>query len=192
MAYATYITDALVCGAKDSNTSDKSFLLFTREAGMLFASARSVREERSRQRFALQDFTHVRVSLIKGKTGWRIGSVEPLRNYYAEAVDKEARGSVAKIFRQLRRFIHGEEAAIELFDYTIKSLRVISSAVSDRLILDNLIQLQFLNLLGYVSQKDIPEKLLDMTRNLSSAELSKDQQKVLTRVLDRAVSASHL
>ena len=38
---------------------------------MVLAAARSVREEKSRQRYALQEFALVRVSLIKGKSGWR-------------------------------------------------------------------------------------------------------------------------
>ena len=45
MSYQTYITEALIVGSFDSNTADKSYLLFTKSAGMLYASARSVREE---------------------------------------------------------------------------------------------------------------------------------------------------
>ena len=56
MAYVTYTTLALVCGTFDQKTSDRSYMLFTREAGMLFASARSVREERSKQRYASTRF----------------------------------------------------------------------------------------------------------------------------------------
>ncbi|MEX2341217.1 MAG: recombination protein O N-terminal domain-containing protein, partial [Candidatus Paceibacterota bacterium] len=82
MSYKTYTTEAIVCGSRVNNTSDKSFLLFTKDAGMLWAAAKSVREERSRQRFALQDFSLIRASLIKGKSGWRIGSVESDRNYF--------------------------------------------------------------------------------------------------------------
>jgi len=85
------------------NTSDKSFLLFTRDNGMLFATAKSVREEVSKQRQALQDFSRIRVSLVKGKTGWRIGSVESLRNDFSAAYDRETRGSVVSLYRLLRR-----------------------------------------------------------------------------------------
>ena len=72
MSYQTYITDAVVVGSYASNTADKSYLLFTKRAGMLYATARSVREERSKQRYALQDFSHITVTLVKGKGGWCI------------------------------------------------------------------------------------------------------------------------
>ena len=63
MSYQTYTTEALVCGTYDRNTADRSYRLFARELGMLFADARSVRLEKSRQRMALSDFSLVRVSL---------------------------------------------------------------------------------------------------------------------------------
>ena len=97
-----------MCGSHDSNTSDKSYLLFTEETGMLFATARSVREEKSKQRYALQDFSRIRVSLVKGKSGWRIGSVEALGNPFLLATTRLQRALINFVFMQLRRYVHGE------------------------------------------------------------------------------------
>lgn len=192
MAYATYITDALVCGGKDSNTSDKSYLLFAREAGMLFASARSVREERSKQRFALQEFSYVRVTLIKGKSGWRVGSVESLINYYQQATSKEARGSVVRIFRNLRRFIHGEETSPVLFDMVTKALDTVSLEAKNRSCMDLFIELQLLQTLGYVSQKDVPASLKNADMETACIIEDAKLQKQIEKVLEHARSVSHL
>jgi recombinational DNA repair protein (RecF pathway) len=108
MSYQTYITEALVCGSFNNNTSDKSYLLFSRESGMLFAAAKSVREERSKQRCALQDFSHIRVSLVKGKSGWRIGSTEALDNAFLRSKNRTQRALVNYVIAQLRRYVHGE------------------------------------------------------------------------------------
>lgn len=75
---------------------------------MLFAAARSVREEKSKQRYALQDFSRIRVSLIKGKSGWRIGSAEALGNPFLLATTRLERALVNFVFTQLRRYVHGE------------------------------------------------------------------------------------
>ena len=75
---------------------------------MVFATARSVREERSKQRYALQDFSCIRVSLVKGKSGWRIGSVEALGNPFLRAESRALRGSISYVVTQLRRYVHGE------------------------------------------------------------------------------------
>ena len=88
MAYQTYITEALVCGSIDNHSADRSFLLFTREAGMVYAHAKSVREERSKQRYALQVCSHIRATLIRGKSDWKIAGVDPLQNFYAQTTTR--------------------------------------------------------------------------------------------------------
>lgn len=193
MSYSTYITDALVCGVKNSNTSDRSFLLFTKDAGMLFASARSVREERSKQRYALQEFAQVRVSLIKGKSGWRIGSVEALQNFYQRATDKEVRGSIVSVFRDLRRFIHGEEVSTSLHDLVTESLEFVLQPMSTerRKMIEKVIKVRLLHELGYVSKKSLPEEAFSAALS-TILEADKELEKQLDKALKNAVTASHL
>ena len=180
MSYQTYTTEALVCGSFLHNTADKVFLLFTREAGMLYATAKSVREERSKQRFALQDFSLINVSLIKGKQGWRVGSVEVEMNYFAKAEGRSARGSVVLLFKTLRRFIHDEEPLQKLFDFCLEALKVISQENQQRSFLDG------------VDKNNLPEgiekanfsDLVNYQNDLSVPKLEK--------LIEKAIANSHL
>lgn len=152
MAYATYTTKAIVCGHKDSYTSDRSYLLFTERAGMLWASARSVREEKSRQRYALQDFSLIRVSLVRGKTGWRIGSVTAEQNFYHAAKSRQLRGLVVQVIKKNRQFIRGEEPHPRLFSDTLLALEaIIDTGIETNEHLTNIYYLRLLNHLGYVA-----------------------------------------
>ena len=167
MSYQTYHTEALVCGSYLNNTADKSFLLFTKRAGMLYASARSVREERSKQRYALQDFSLITVSLIKGKTGWRIGSVDTEGNIFGDALSRQARGSVVRILKLLRRFIAGEEPHPELYDDLIYGLRYVAADMSSRRVLaEEIIEARILSILGYIS----PSRALSPVLSVSLRE----------------------
>lgn len=192
MSYQTYTTEALVCGSFLHNTADKVFLLFTREAGMLYATAKSVREERSKQRFALQDFSLIRVSLIKGKQGWRVGSVEAKINYFTKAEDRMVRGSVVLIFKTLRRFIHGEESQPVLFDFCISALDGLGEKTENRSFWDLIVELKILNELGYVDENNLPAGL--KTANFS--ELGSFQMELsvpkLEQLIEKAVANSHL
>lgn len=165
MSYVTYITEALVCGTFNRNTADRTYMLFTREAGMLYADARSVREERSRQRYALQDFSRIRVSLIKGKKGWKIGSVEAGNNYFSLATTRESRVSVVSVYRALRRFIHGEEVAPALFDFCLEALEEATKPISHRDFFDLCVQLKIMTSLGYVASGAVPKELSEMPIN---------------------------
>lgn len=191
MSYQTYTTEALVCGTWNRNTADRSYLLFTKEAGMLYADARSVREEKSRQRYGLQDFSHIRVSLVKGKNGWRIGSVEAQNNYYNEAVTKAARGSVVTIGRCLRRFYKGEEAHQLLFRYLLSAFDLLVKDIEHREILEKVVQLRILAELGYIDRKKLPSVILDDVL-LKDIVLSTDEIKKYDKLLEQAVRSSQL
>ncbi len=163
MGYVTYTTEAVVCGSRDSNTSDRSYLLFTRQAGMVWATARSVREERSRQRFALQDYAHIRVSLVKGKAGWRIGSVEAIDNAYLRAPQRAGRASVVTLVRFLRRFVQGEEPLVSVFDDVVATLPLLSvltdMSQGDELL--TIFEVRALHQLGYLASSEALQEVLN-------------------------------
>lgn len=191
-AYATYTTDALVVGTFHRHTADCSHLLFTQRAGMLYATARSVRAERSRQRYALQDFSLIRISLIRGKHGWRVGSVESRGNYYHQAIDQAARGSVVGLCRLLRRFVRGEEAAPELFAYVIQALESLSGPLSNRVFVQEVVSVQFLSVLGYVDTTAIPVELQTVAPADIAAQYSATSAAKITTLYTQAVTMSHL
>lgn len=180
MSYATYTTEALVCGAFDRNTADRTYLLYTREAGMLYADAKSVREERSKQRYALQEFSHIRVSLVKGKRAWKIGSVEVIENDYRRATSREARGSVVLMYRTLRRFIHGEEASAELFDLCVAALRYVTETIPARTFFEAYLLVAIMRQLGYVNSERVPHVL----RQIPLREVVLHESPVLKAELD--------
>ncbi len=192
MSYQTYTTEAIICGTFNRNTADRSYLLFTREAGMLYAEARSVREERSRQRMALQDFSYVRVSLIKGKSSWKIGSIEPRTNFFMDSVDKTARGSVVSLTKFLRRFYGGQEAAPILFDYLREALDMLSGDVLVRTEIEAVIQTRMLYELGYVDAKVLPPFVLGDVASLQTNVLETSTLTPLIPIIEKAVSLSQL
>ena len=191
-AYVTYTTSALVVGTFHRYTADCSHLLFTERAGMLYATARSVREERSRQRYALQDFSLVRVSLVRGKSGWRVGSVEPRYNYYHQAADRAARGSVVSLCRLLRRFVHGEEPVPELFSYLLGALSVLAESVPHRAFVEQVVAVQVLAFLGYVDTATLPDALRDVAPEQVAAQYSTVSAAQVAALYTQAVSESHL
>ena len=188
-----YTTEAIVCGSFAHSTADKSFLLFTRNAGMLYASARSVREERSKQRYALQDFSLITVSLIKGKTGWRIGSVDTLGNLFDTAVTRPARGSVVRTLKLLRRFLQGEDPHPALYDEIVAGLQYIAGAeISNRTTAEEIIEARVLYELGYMSETTPLQPLLTNPLLTVLATASGTELISLQTATARAISASQL
>lgn len=192
MAYVTYTTDALVCGTFDRNTADRSYRLFTRELGMLYADARSVRKETSKQRQALQDFSLIRVSLVKGKGGWKIGSVAETKNYYSTASNQAARGSVVKVIRLMRRFLAGEEMHVSLFDECVIALEFFSHQHTDRKCYEHIFIQRVLAQLGYIKLSDVPKAIATVPLAELASDRVCDYDKEIALSIERAQNASQL
>jgi recombinational DNA repair protein (RecF pathway) len=159
---------------------------------MLFADARSVREERSRQRYALQDFSQIRVSLVKGRKGWKIGSVEVFKNDFMDASSRAVRGSVVAIYRTLRRFIHGEEASPELFDFCREALALVSADMKARQFFEQLTQVQILRLLGYVDENTLPQPVRDLSATSDLLKIDDTYKTEISRLILQSVEHSQL
>ncbi len=194
MAYQTYTTKALVCGSWSRNGADKTFLLFTRELGVVYATARSVREERSRQRYALQECAEVRVSLVRGRSGWRIGSVIDISHPVLAARDRQRRIAIVNLFRLIRRFIPGESPIPEVYDQVVRALELLESdpAIIDPEPFVLCVQFRVLHALGYVAPNDVESRVLQWSLE-RLIELGSDTVlHQIRRSVDRATTVSHL
>ncbi len=192
MSYVTYTTEALVCGGADRGSYDRSIMLFTREAGLLFAIARGVRKEASRQRYALTDFSQIRVSLIRGKQGWIIGSVEPVRNDFALAQSRGDRASVVKLYRLVRRFVHGEEPAPALYDCLVAALAHAPTLGDNHELFDEVIMVRCLHHLGYVAQDENPKEISGDSFSFLEQSIPSSIYATLKRLITRTTDTSHL
>ncbi len=193
MSYKTYITEALVCGSVNNNTSDKSYLLFSKEAGMLWATAKSVREERSKQRCALQDFSNIRVSLIKGKSGWRIGSVEALGNPFMHADSRAKRGTINFVVSQLRRYVHGEIQLPKVYADAFALLSYEEIHSEQNILIRELFLVRLLSELGYVAPTSSWAPVIDAS-TIDDALLlyQSDMAASITKAIKEGTEASHL
>ncbi len=195
MSYQTYITDAVVVGSFPNNTADKTFLLFTERLGLVYATARSVREERSRQRYALQDFSYIFVTLVKGNGGWRIGSVDTYGNFYQQAMTRSARGSVVQLTKVLRRYVHGEIPEPALYQEFVASLQYMTSITCTDTVQIGLTlcaSVRVLSKLGYVAQGNQLLKVLEPTLATIPIDLIIDLQPLLESTYREAQAVTHL
>lgn len=192
MSYATYTTEAIVCGSSHHNTSDRQYLLFTKEAGMIFASARSVREERSKQRYALQDFSHIRVTLLKGKGGWRIGSAEAYGNPFLRAQNRAARTCINFLFAQLRRYVHGEVAVHRAYA-DMEWLMDHQEGHPQKGVLQQLFLVRLLDELGYIAATEALAPLLTPALIADAiAVYDAKMDSAIAAAIEAGAQASHL
>ena len=110
--YSKYHTEGLVLGSINIGEANKYVMLFTKEMGLLYASAQGLREVQSKLRYSLQDLSRSKIELVSGRGGWRVVSAEELVGYAAlfrEHKNMDSFGAGVRICRLLKRLLKGEE-----------------------------------------------------------------------------------
>lgn len=160
--YHLYHTDAIVLGSEPFGEGHKLISLFTRELGLRMASAQSVREERSKLRYGLQDFSYSRVSLVRGKEFWRLTGAELVHNVSFDAERPDALRMLGRIFKLLRRLLPPEERNVALFEALRDGMQFAKEAPSKPLVdgAEIVLVLRILYLLGYLARREEFEPFL--------------------------------
>lgn len=154
--YHLYHTEALVLGGEPSGEGSRRLTLFTRELGLLSAVATSVREERSKLRYGLQDFSYTMVSLVRGRAEWRVTNAALAANLAVSFRDfSEARELLARIAKLLRRLLTGEEKNEPLFRAVYEPFAYLEQNRNPACVaqIEVVLVLRILSLLGYLAPR---------------------------------------
>ncbi len=172
MSHHIYKTEGFILGNRNFGESNKIFYILTKDIGLIGASAQGVRELKSKLKFSLQDFGHVKVDTVKGRGIWRLINAENITDL---SVYKNQQKTVVimHIFSLLRRLINGEEKNEQLFNIVLHFISFINDNKLSEEELRNLeviVNLKILNNLGYGASIDLLNTFLvnDIDRDLLS------------------------
>lgn len=140
MAYTVHTTEGFILSSAPVGEANRIFHIFTREFGVIIATAQGVRLSKSKLRPHLLDYSFSSVSLVKGKEFWRITS--------AAGVSRSNNKIYIQILTIIKRLLQGEGEHETLFDYLKKEL------FKDNLD-ETTIMINILTDLGYVSPKEL-------------------------------------
>ncbi|MDO8521543.1 MAG: DNA repair protein RecO [bacterium] len=156
MSYHIYHTEALVLGTRSVGEGDRLIHCYTRDLGLISARAKSIREARSRLRYALQTFAHAEIDLVEGKNGWRLISARPITSFRSLWEDAAKRRIAAQHASLIRRLIQGEERHAELFDDILDGLSFLENIEEQKALQDTelLLVVRLVASLGYWKEQE--------------------------------------
>lgn len=185
--YAKYHTEAIVLGSTPRGEQDKTVTLYTRDFGLVRARASAIRSERSKMRYALQNYSIARISLVRGTSGWRAAGAQQLH----DALKSENVRSFARIASLVERLVTGEEKNERLYVIladTHDALRRVQSASVELLAVARV-----LYTLGYLSSESLGSALFLATAySEQELEVAEKEKKALLASVNRALSETHL
>lgn len=157
-----YETNAFVLKNIPQGEADSFVTLFTEELGLVRAVAQGIRYEKSKLRFAVQNYSFAHVSLVRGKGVWRLTNATPIKNF-ALILKDESLFVVARIFKLLERLLVGESGDEKLFSLIFSGLNYLETVEEKKekgfldveiLDIEAVFVLRILNRLGYVGKDE--------------------------------------
>ena len=189
MSHKIHHTEGFVIAGSNYGEANRYLSIFTRDFGLVRASAQSLRKATSKLRFSLQDFSYSKVDLVRGKEIWRVTNAKKLSGYEKFNKNLESIKMLANIFRLIKRLCHGEEENPELFVYLQEIYSFLEREELDAEDIKNfecVSVLKILHCLGYIGESS--DLSIFVSNNLSHSMLG--QAKLARRTLIGEINKS--
>ena len=180
-----YHTEGIILGSRNSGEAGKYYYIFTRDVGMITASAQGVRKMSSKLRFVLQDYAYVKIDLVKGRDLWRVTSASKTNLLENISKNTATLRVFSNISRLLKRLLAGEDPNQNLFADVLNGLFVLEkSGTKDELHnIEAVMVLRILNNLGYIGEeKDLGVLMESPFADTLIFEASKNRAKMLSEI----------
>jgi DNA repair protein RecO (recombination protein O) len=107
MSHSIYTTEGFILKSVNFGEANKYFYIFTKDFGLIKATAQGVRLLKSKLRYSLEDFSFGTISLVRGRELWRITSAE--KKFALNSKETEKFLLVSRVSSLLLRLLQGEE-----------------------------------------------------------------------------------
>lgn len=186
-------TEGFILDSRGFGEANKYFFIFTKDFGLLCAAAQGIRKVNSKLKFSLQDFSHVRIDLVRGKSIWRITNAEKISAPFP--FGSPALPTIVSIFSLIKRMCHGEEKNKELYAVLCELASVVEA---NNLSEDDLKNLEcatvskVLQSLGYLPSGSSASFLCASPLSLQSIEDARKSRREIVAVINEALKSTHL
>lgn len=192
MSHHIYQTRGFILRSIDTGEADRTVFIFTESMGLLLVNARATRKVSSKLRYSLQNYSLVRVALVRGRSVWRLTDAEELVSF---PTTHGAGKMLAGVFFLVSRFVHGEGENKILF-WSLEDLILFlqKEELSDEEILltETLTVCRVLSALGYVGESGTLSSFLNAPLEKSLLRNFAPYRQEALREINRALRESQM
>lgn len=197
MSHHIYQTKAYVIEGVDSGEANKRLLLLTEDLGLIVVAAQGVRLGVSKLKASIQDFSYVRVSVVRGKEVWRLTNAEKLISLYDKRLPISVKRVLIEALMFVKRLTPTDVHLKEVFDvmsslssYCFESKNEAVLYTEEALMY---FKVHILSLLGYGLVDDVAKKICAVdVINTEILSHIKEHTDLLRKSVDKALLESHL
>lgn len=187
-------TEGFIIDSRPYGDAGKLLYIFTRDFGLIVATAQGIRLEKSKLRYFIQDYSFGIYSFVKGKEYWRLTNAGEIN----QIVDRGNSGLPlilkAKIAVLLKKMLQGEEAHPELFDVIFTAETSLQKHLFGNLAsIEQLIVLRIMYHLGYIGKIGELGHILETNDITGDILMIVEENSVfINKEINKAIKESHL
>lgn len=187
-------TEGIILRSRNSGESGKQYYIFTRDLGMITATASGVRTMASKLRFILQDFSYIKIDLVQGRNIFRVTSASKTNRLESITRHPGKMKVFANIARLLRRLLAGVEPNMELFTDIVAGLSILEKIgiAGDLQNAEAVMVLRILHNLGYIGENETVKILTRSPFEDSILFEALESKKHILRQINKALKETHL
>lgn len=194
--YTIHQNPGFILDVMDTGEQNRFFWIFTKDFGLINASAQSVRSIKSKLNPYLQQYSFSTIEFVRGKDVWRITNALSFNDdlFVFSQLPKKGQESIARIALLLRRLYVGEETHEDLFSEIYEACTKIAKTFDSDTIeaIEILVTIKILYRLGY--WEDLKESYNLHTSAFTRETLDRTNQKKyeLLERIKQSLRESHL
>lgn len=185
--------EGIIISRRSSGEGSVRVTFYTDALGLVYALARSAREERSKLRPHLQVGTSGTFTFIKGREVWRVTGAVSAENVFFSLKSSFSKEATARVLKIVRQFVRGEGSDPYLFSTLINFLHAMpqieSESVQDA---ECVAVLRVLSALGYVREDTMTSVFLDTRYDENVLTRARRVRAELVHSINEGISASGL
>lgn len=189
-----YHTEGIILSSRNYGEAGKYYAVFTRDLGMIYASAQGVRKMSSKLRFVLQDFAYLKIDFVQGKDFWRLTNASKTNKLEQITKNPKTFKVFANIARLLKRLLAGVEPNEVLFSDLLQGLLAIENATTDQDLrnLEAVIVLRIIHNLGYIGDSlSLQDFIKSPFEDDMMLKVAQSRTKILSEI-NKALKETHL
>lgn len=161
--------------------------VFTRELGLVVASARSARLAGSKLRYGLEPLSYARFCFVRGAHEWRVAEVAHVRHAGALPAHRAVMGRVSHL---LLRLIHGQEPNPRLYADIAEGFSAL--ALHEPAAVETVLVLRVLSQLGYLPQTEALAPYVDGEFSVELSTKALKERSLLVRTINESLKSTGL
>lgn len=185
--YEIYETESFVFRSYDVSENNKRTLIFSRDFGLIWVDSSGSRKEISKFRPFLQDFSHLKIYLVRGKLKFRVTGGNLISNIFFNFKDnkKDKILIIKNFFNLIEKVLIKEQKDEYIFDLILDFMEELKERDSRCLKKVELVFVVRLLLeVGYFSSDFLEERGFDFENHLEDIKLDDDKIKRITREIN--------